>query len=64
MFQLIPFVIFAGVASFISFVFSLVGLSQTLRLFRNGIILSYIGFFVSVSGIFLTVASLVVNITG
>jgi RNA polymerase subunit RPABC4/transcription elongation factor Spt4 len=59
MFQVLPFTIFAGLASLMGFVASLIGLREALRLYKRGLTVSYIGFFTSVTGIFLTVASIV-----
>ena len=64
MFQILPFSIFAGVASLGGFICSLLGIRETLKLYKNGLVVSYIGFFISVTGIFLTVAAIVMKLLG
>ena len=63
MFKLIPFVIFAGLASLIGLVLSFFGFRETLKLYRSGVLLAYIGSFVSIAGLFLTAASLIIKLT-
>ena len=62
MFEILPFSVFAGFSSLMGFVASLIGLRETLKLYKNGLVISYIGFFLSVTGIFLTVASIVLKV--